>query len=62
MCPALHELLQLLLGSEVAGVSTLLLTAVVGSWVEPGITPGGGAGARQAELIQLAPDAATPCK
>ena len=43
-------------------MSTLLLTAVVGSWVEPGVTPGGGVGAGQAQLIQLAPDVATPCK
>ena len=32
--------LQLLLWAEVARVPTLLLTAVVCSWVEPGITPG----------------------
>ena len=43
-----HTLLQLLLGPEVGGVATLLLAAVLGPRVEPGIAPdrkkGGGWG------------------
>ena len=34
------SLLQLLLGSQVAGVSTLLLAAVVRTWVQTGVAPG----------------------
>ena len=51
--PTPNELLQLLLGAEVAGVPTLLLAAVVGSWVEPGVTPEGRAGVGQVHYIQL---------
>ena len=51
--PTPNESLQLLLGSEVAGVPTLLLAAVVGSWVEPGVTPEGGAGVGQVHYIEL---------
>ena len=57
--PTLNELLQLLLSSEVARVATLLLAAVVGSWVEPGVAPGGGARAGQAQLTQSSLDVAT---
>ena len=34
-----HTLLQLLLGPEIGGVATLLLAAVLGPRVEPGIAP-----------------------
>ena len=40
-------------------MATLLLAAVVGSWVEPGVAPGGGARAGQVQLTQSSLDVAT---
>jgi len=50
---ALKRLLQLLLGPQVVGVTTLLLAAVDRAGVEPGVAPGTQRGGSQVRLLYL---------